>query len=146
MHYLTHVIAMPAEAEVAAIQQVGAVAVAALSLIGAVLVAILNRNRQHAKATRADVVQMRSDVAVVRNEVKNDHDTNLRDENDERHDVVIKQLDQILTVQRAQAQALHSMDRGLGGVRDDVRQLRHDLEDERDRIRRLEDTRPKEQS
>lgn len=126
---------MSVETEVQLIAQIGAVAVAVVSAIGLILVAIVNRTRQHTKA--------------VRNQVENDHTTNFRDEQDVRHVELLTKFDGAL-------EAIAGLGRSVGSIRDDLRQvrdelqgereerleLRRDLRAERERISALEDTQP----
>lgn len=126
---------LPLEVEVQLIAQIGAVAVAVVTVIGLIAVAILNRTRQHAKA--------------VRYQVENDHSTNLRDDADKYHGETAAKLDALVD-------AVASLGRSVGSVRDDVRQVRDELQGEREdrlelrrellaereRISALEDTQP----
>lgn len=81
----------------------------------------------------AGVLGVRSRVKRVQAQVENDHATNMREEADERH--------------AENARALHwlvgtvkTLVRDLGGIRQDLRDLRADVRHERDRIDDLEDT------
>lgn len=136
------------QTEVVLIQQVGAVAIAIITVIGGIMVALLNRTRQHAKEAAANSV-------VVKNEVKNDHTTNLRDESDERHSEIIATLrelsatqQQMLETQKVHGREIGNLHKSVGSIRDDLRGMREDdrqqreeLDEERGRIRALEDAR-----
>lgn len=126
---------MSVETEVQLIAQLGAIGVAVVTAIGLIIVAIVNRTRQHTKA--------------VRDQVENDHPTNFRDEQDHRHLEVVTKFDGAL-------EAIASLGRSIGSIRDDVRQVREELQGEREdrlelrrelrlereRISALEDTQP----
>lgn len=84
-------------AVVAAINQAGAVIVAAIGVVGAILLVLLERTRRHAKAARE--------------QVENDHPTNLRDEADERHGANVSRL---VRLERGQAQLTHA----VGSIQD----------------------------
>jgi len=151
MHYL-QILADPmmsSEAELEVIRQVGAAVVSIVSAIGIVAVAILNRTRQHTKQTRDNAESAATNAAtaainseVIKAEVKNSHDTNLREESDERHKVLMSTLELVVRTQQLQGKSIHSVQRDVGGLRGDVRELRSNLEAERERIRDLEDTHP----
>lgn len=134
-------VAAAIQTEVVLIQQVGAVAIAIITVIGGVMVALLNRTRQHAKVAAAN-------STVVKNEVKNDHTTNLRDESDERHSEIITTLRQVLETQKVHGREIGNLHKSVGGIRDELRGMREDdrqqreeLDEERGRIRALEDAR-----
>ena len=81
----------------------------------------------------AGVLSTRRRVKRVQAQVENDHSTNMREEADERH--------------AENASALHwligtvkTLVRDVGGIREDVRDLRADVRHERGRIDDLEDT------
>jgi CRISPR/Cas system CMR subunit Cmr4 (Cas7 group RAMP superfamily) len=148
LYYLTE--GMTAETELEVIRQAGAIMVAIVTAIGAIALGILNRARQHSKNAREHAQVAAENSRVIVGEVKNSHTTNLREESDERHRELIEKLEQVIEVQAEQGEvqaeqgrAIHALDKGLGGVRDDVRELRSNVEKERARIRDLEDTRPR---
>lgn len=143
MHYLQALAdGMTADAELEVIRQVGAIIASFVTAIGLVAVGILNRTRQHTKRAGDNAEAAAANTAVIRAEVKNSHSTNLRDEFDERHMQIMETLEHVVQQQREHGNSIRSLDRGLGGLREDVRELRSNLEHERDRIRELEDTRP----
>jgi hypothetical protein len=80
----------------------------------------------------------RRQIRAVRDQLENDHardphkTTNLRDDLDKKH---LEVLDRIRTTGR-----------DIGGLREDVRQLRRDLSHETGRIDELERTRPPDRS
>lgn len=129
-------LAMAVETEVAIIAQLGGVAVAIVTAIGLILVAIVNRTRQHSKAVRV--------------QVENDHSTNFRDELDTRHTEILEKVDGAM-------KAIAALGKSVGSVRDDLRQVRDELQGEREdrlelrrelrlereRISALEDTQPR---
>ena len=97
--------------------------VAIVSTAGLVVVALIaNRTRQHAKAAR--------------NQVENDHDTNLRVENDTRHTENVGTLESILRSQRA----IHSTQKG---IKADIRQIRTIVDRHAEQIWELEKTQPR---
>ncbi|MGV8852333.1 MAG: hypothetical protein ACOH1M_07190 [Rhodoglobus sp.] len=112
---------MPETAQVQLIITFGSIISAIVTAGGIVLVAMLNRTRQHAK--------------VAADQTKNSHETNLRDDLDE------KFLDLTVLVRGAVAD--------IGGMKSDIRQIHRDASDDRDalakereRIRALEETTP----
>lgn len=133
---------IPIETQVTLIAQIGGVAVALITVIGGIAIAVLNRARQHAKVAAEN-------SAVVKNEVKNDHTTNLRDESDERHAEILAEIKSVREVQSNQGRQIAGLNKSVGGIRDELRgmrddnrQVRKELDEERGRIRRLEDTQP----
>lgn len=133
---------MPIEAQVTLIAQIGGIAVALIAAIGGVAIAVLNRARQHAKVAAEN-------STVVKNEVKNDHTTNLRDESDERHAEILRELGRVIEIQKTHGRQIEGLNTSVGGIRDELRGMREDdrqqreeLDEERGRIRALEDTQP----
>lgn len=136
------------QTEVVLIQQIGAIVVSIVTAIGIIMVALLNRTRQHAKLAATN-------SAVVKDEVKNDHTTNMRDESDERHGEIIATLrelsatqQQMLETQKVHGREIGNLHKSVGGIRDELRGMREDdrqqreeLDEERGRIRALEDAR-----
>lgn len=88
----------------------------------------------------AGVLSTRRRVKRVQAQVENDHTTNMREEQDARH--------------KENSTALHwlvgtvkTLVRDLGGIRQDIRDLRAEVRHERDRIDDIEDTiNPKERT
>lgn len=74
----------------------------------------------------AGVLGVRSRVKSVQAQVENDHTTNMREEQDERH--------------KENSSLLRSVVRDIGGIRQDLRDLRSEVRHERDRIDEIEDT------
>lgn len=91
--------------------------------ITAVLVALIG----------AGVLSTRRRVKRVQAQVENDHTTNMREEADERHAENSRALQWLVSTVKAVV-------RDIGGMRQDIRDLRSDLTHERDRIDDLEDT------
>lgn len=93
-----------------------AVAVALVGLVGTVVSIVLT-------------ARVNGKVKRVRDQVENDHaadpskTTNLREDMDEKHDVIVSILR-----------------RDVGGIRQDIRQLREDLSDTNGRVHDLETT------
>lgn len=80
--------------ETALVALVGSV-LAFLSVVSTSLSAVLVARM---RTLKRDVATAKSDVAAVKHEVKNDHKTNLREEQDARHDENSQLLKQILDV------------------------------------------------
>ena len=106
-------------------------------VLGPLVTAVIAARTSHrVKALKADSVATRS-------QVENSHDTNMRAENDERHNELIKLVSTVIETQKTQG-------RDIGGLREDIRGIRSDhsalaqqLATERDRIHKLETTRPR---
>jgi chromosome segregation ATPase len=119
--------------------------VTSLGGIAAIIVSIVLSRR-----TRRDVKQVASDTREVKEQVKNSHTTNLREEGDERHAEVVGELKAIRRTQAkhsGQINELQSTQRGMkrdiGRLADaDAEQVR---EDHRlgERITELEKTGPR---
>ncbi len=110
---------LPESVQVQLVVTFGVIIAAIITTMGGLILAILNRTRQHAKATREGV--------------ENSHDTNLRDDLDGKVEVIVGRLKELAT--------------DVGGIRSDIRAIhreqgedRRALAAERDRIRLLEDT------
>lgn len=84
------------------------------------------------------VRRIRQDTAATRDQVENNHDTNLREEADERHEENAGLLRQLVTT-------VNGVVRDLGGIRAEIRALRDDDADQRERLHDLEVTQPKTQ-
>lgn len=91
------------ELQLELIRQTGLVLVALIGILGSVLVVLLNRTRQHAKATRY--------------QVENNHKINMRDEQDTRH--------------RQNTSRLAVVERRVGGVEKDIGRIADHLGIER---------------
>lgn len=90
-------------------------------------------------ANRGKIRQTAEDARVVRYQVENSHDSNLRDDADEKHDASTSMQDRILDGIK---ELRTSMDRQFGEVRKDIQRLNdHDDRDDK-RIRDLEATQP----
>lgn len=58
---------------------------------------------------RAFLAELRADLGDVKHQVKNDHDTNLRDEADQRHHENTRKLDSILELAVANTRAVNAL-------------------------------------
>lgn len=81
----------------------------------------------------AGVLGVRSRVKRVQAQVENDHTTNMREEADERHQENSRALRWLVAT-------VQTVVRDIGGLRQDLRDLRGEVRHERDRIDDLEDT------
>lgn len=81
----------------------------------------------------AGVLSTRRSVKRVQAQVENDHTTNMREEQDERHAENTRALSWLVGT-------VNNLVRDIGGIRQDLRDLRADVRHERDRIDVLEDT------
>lgn len=81
----------------------------------------------------AGVLSTRRRIKRVQAQVENDHTTNMREESDERHAENSRALKWLVGT-------VKTLVRDVGGIRQDLRDLRGDLTHERDRIDDLEDT------
>lgn len=72
------------------------------------------------------LLSARKDVAVTRDQVQNSHSINLRDDQDQKHDVVVDLISQVIKV----------VDVKIEGVHSDVRGLRKDIGRNTDQIDR----------
>lgn len=81
----------------------------------------------------AGVLSTRRRVKRVQAQVENDHTTNMREEQDERHEENSRALHWLVGT-------VKTLVRDLGGIRQEIRDLRADVRHERDRIDDLEDT------
>ena len=93
------------------------VVVAIIGALQAVLIVLISRLSHR-------VTQVKRDAAVTRENVVNDHTTNLRDENDTRHADVRRWFTKL--------------ERSIGGIRDDHRITRRDLAAISERLHDLE--------
>jgi uncharacterized coiled-coil DUF342 family protein len=119
--------------------------ITSLGGIAAIIVSIVLSRR-----TRRDVQQVASDAREVKEQVKNSHTTNLREENDERHAEVVGELKAIRRTQTKHSNQIgelqstqRGMKRDIGRLADsDAEQVR---EDHRlgERITELEKTGPR---
>lgn len=82
------------------------------------------------------VKSLKADSKATRHQVENNHDTNMREENDERHDETVTLLKNVIATQKLQGN-------DIGGIREELRALRTDDHDQRDRIHELEKTQPR---
>lgn len=98
----------------------------------AILGAKLNRKVNH----------LRADAKATREQVENTHETNLRDDNDDKHAELVALVNAVIDTQKSQGVEIGGIRSELRAVRKDVSDLRGELGIERQRIRELEDTRP----
>lgn len=112
-------------AAVQLIAVIGSIVVAVVTAIGIVIVAMLNRTRQHARAASKN-------TAETRDEVKNSHEINLRDNIDTNQAGILDALKQIRD--------------DVMETRVDIREIRGTVHDDREENRRrfaeFERTRP----
>jgi len=73
-------------------------------VVGPAVLAVMNWLLTRRKLDRID-----RNAAITRDNVANDHETNMREENDERHEVNVK--------------VLHEIKSAIGGIRDQLRHL-----------------------
>lgn len=73
---------------------------------------------------------------AIKYEITNDHEQPLREDMDDKHTVVVRLLNSF-------GGTLRTAVRDIGGIREDVRQLRKDLSHTDERVDDLERTRPK---
>lgn len=99
------------------------VTVAAIGAVATVLVA----------AVTVFGARLQRGVTRIRHQVENDHSTNMRVENDERHEENKRALHAIW-------QLLHENRADLGGVREEIRDLHRTAARNRDRIHDIEIT------
>lgn len=125
------------------------VVVAVLSLLGGVLTflgILVARNGHKTKKLAEAAAKTSLTTDEIRKAVVNSHSVNLRDDLDEKFDglaTLFKQL--VVKVDegfRASSAETMEVRKEVGGVRSETRELRKNLETERERIRDLEDTRP----
>lgn len=95
----------------------------ALDAVSAITVALI----------AAGMLGVRSRVKRVQAQVENDHTTNMREEADERHQENSRALRWLVAT-------VQTVVRDIGGIRQDLRDLRAEVRHERDRIDDLEDT------
>ena len=120
-------VAMESEVAVAAITSTGGVIVAALGIVS-ILVG------KSVKKLRGEVRESSETLGRVRHHVENDHgDRNLREELDERNRQAQDRHDEVM-------RAMRSTQRDVGGLRQDVRQLRSDDQALDQRMQRVEST------
>jgi hypothetical protein len=73
--------------------------------------------------TRSDVKQIGSDARIVREQVKNSHPTNMRDENDERHVEVMNELRTIKSTQATHGRQIGDLQTTTRGMKRDIGRL-----------------------
>ena len=105
--------------------------VAIVGSVGALGVAIVNLAGRHFTKIRDDIKEQGAILERVRSQVENDHSTNLREENDQRHAETVRGIDRI-------ADAVEETRKDIGGMREEIRGLR-DRDNQLDtRIQRIE--------
>jgi hypothetical protein len=112
------------------------VAVAIITTVGVVLAALIGvQSRQ--------IGAIRRDARAARAQLDNDHTTdpgktsNLREDLDEKHGAVLQTVRSLVVI-------VNMLRRDVGGMRQDVRQLRTDLSGTQDRVHDLENTQDRE--
>lgn len=113
--------------------------------IAAIIISIVLSRR-----TRRDVQQVASDAREVKEQVKNSHTTNFREENDEQHAEVVRELKAIRGTQASHTRQISELDRVQRGMQRDIGRLADaDVEQVREdhrlgeRIAELEKTGPR---
>lgn len=100
--------------------------VALIAFAQAVTLALIGIVAARVGRVRRDATATRQDTAAVRDQIVNDHgDINFRDENDRRHGETRRWW--------------HETRRDIGGIREELRGMRHTDRAQEARIRRLED-------
>lgn len=121
------VLAIDSEVAVATVTATGGVIVAALGVVSVLVGKSVGKLRGEVRETAAT-------VGRVRHHVENDHgDRNLREELDERDKAAQERHAEVM-------RAMHSTQRDIGGLRQDVRQLRSDDQALDQRMQRVEST------
>jgi hypothetical protein len=77
-------------------------------------------------SARKDVAETNRTTAIVRDQVQNSHTVNLRDDQDQKHDVVVDLISQVIKI----------VDVKIEGVHSDIRGLRKDIGRNTDQIDR----------
>jgi 5-bromo-4-chloroindolyl phosphate hydrolysis protein len=77
----------------------------------------------------------RKRTEAIRYEITNDHEQPLREDMDEKHGAIVRLIQSL-------SASLRSVVRDVGGIREDIRQLRKDLSHTDERVDELERTRP----
>lgn len=113
--------------------------------IAAIIISIVLSRR-----TRRDVQQVASDAREVKEQVKNNHTTNFREESDEQHAEVVRELKAIRGTQASHTRQIGDLDRVQRGMKRDIGRLADaDVEQVREdhrlgeRIAELEKTGPR---
>lgn len=121
------VLAIDSEVAVATVTATGGVIVAALGVVSVLVGKSVGKLRGEVRETAAT-------VGRVRHHVENDHgDRNLREELDERDKAAQERHAEVM-------RAMHSTQRDVGGLRQDIRQLRSDDQALDKRMQRVEST------
>lgn len=111
------------------------VLVALITTFGIIFTALSGTAVLIGQRTSRRVKTIEKDAAETRYQVKNSHTTNLREEGDDRHEELTTLVRQVISTQATQG-----LD--IGGIRSELRALRKDDTDQRDRLFELERTRP----
>lgn len=108
---------------------------ACMSLVGVIFTGVMasRANRNAAKANR--------NAEATRNQVENDHDTNLRDDNDAKHSEQKALLVANLNLSRTNAARLRDVQADVGLLKEGWHANRTDIDENRSRIERLESAR-----
>lgn len=104
---------------------------ATTAAVGALASAVMSLSE--ARKTSAQVERMRGEVKgtldTAQHELTHNHGSSMKDSThraEGKIDGLIKSVDSVAAEQRAQGVRLHSLETGMGGIRDDIRQLRAD--------------------
>ena len=102
----------------------------------AVLIAIIGAMQAVAVAGMYAMQRgQRKRTEAIRYEITNDHEQPLREDLDDKHNAVIRLIGTVAATVRTAV-------RDIGGMREDIRQLRRDLSHTDERVDELERTRP----
>ncbi|MCU1418724.1 MAG: hypothetical protein JWP32_2898 [Schumannella sp.] len=97
---------------------------ATITSIGGVVAFILSvRSRGDVKQIRADVTQTKTDAREVKEQVKNSHTTNMREEGDDRHQAVMRELGTIKNTQATHGRQIGDLQRTQRGMQKDIGRL-----------------------
>lgn len=121
------------EAAIELLAAITALVLALAGLLGVLLVQSVKARAEAAK-TAAEISAMRIDTAETAEQVKNSHDTNLRDDLDAIHATVRSMADAVDRAETGVADVsvdIRRIDTRQQGMVDDLRQVRGDLADER---------------
>lgn len=97
---------------------------AAITSAGAIAAMIMSaRTRSDVRQMGSDVAQTKSDAREVKEQVKNSHDTNMREEGDERHEAVMSELRTIKSTQATHGRQIRQLDKVQRGMKRDIGRL-----------------------
>lgn len=111
-----------------------------LVVTGGGIITLLIQQRKRRLGDSANTAKVLVGVEEVRQQVTNTHTSNLREDLDEKFGHVVKSIESV--IKRLDTHSDH-VSREFATLRNDFTQLRGDLEEERRRVRTLEDTVPR---